>query len=540
MTVNEDVDLKGLKPLESGDGFSFNYQPSRLDRNALFAINKVFCRNKVAEARTKFHRAHLNVNDLRDDLLKYGVPKARRKVDDAYYAILESVDQDIFGDTFVVPYTHGAVAELPDLPRQKSPGLPLKLQGYKTKGDAINDPKVMQDIRKKWYAIERREDVILPDVACYARAQVCTRDKNKIRATWGYPLEVFLTEAQYFYPLLRALKERDTPKIAYGIEIGNGGMDYLQTSLDYHKGKTFVVGDWSSFDKTVPPWLIRDAFKILMRHIDMAQVQSANGTLWPVRPSKTRVRLEKLIHYFINTPIQMSTGERFLKVGGIPSGSCFTNVIDGIINAIVTRYTVYSMTNAMPCDDLYLGDDFVCIVNKPLDLELFSEIAKEEFSMIFNVEKSYQTGRAYNVHFLGYFNIYGYPYKPIDTIIVSSLYPERLTTTKFETVVRLVGQAYSCFDPIDASNFFRASKILQKEIEGLTDDVIHEFIHDHPHWFKYLQTIGVSAKTITIPDVGRSGFTMLTQPRAVKKRWKKTFYDLPTLMRRAFFNWTKE
>lgn len=43
--------------------------------------------------------------------------------------------------------------------------------------------------------------VDLPDVAAYARAQICSRDKNKVRPTWGYPLTVFLTEAQYFFTL---------------------------------------------------------------------------------------------------------------------------------------------------------------------------------------------------------------------------------------------------------------------------------------------------------------------------------------------------
>lgn len=248
---------KFLKPLPNGTGYTFNYQPSRIDRNALFAMNRVFDPIKVGEVRTKYHRAKLNITDLRNDLLEYGCEKVGRLQDDAYYAIFESVDQDIFGDIKVIPRTHGAVAANPDLPRQKSPGIPLKQQGYATKGEALDDPKVLHAIRKQWYDIERYQDVELPDVACYARAQICSRDKNKIRATWGYPLTVFLTEGQYFYPLLDALKNKAKPKVAYGIEIGTGGMNFINDMVSAFPEHNILVGDWSRFDKTIPAWLIR-------------------------------------------------------------------------------------------------------------------------------------------------------------------------------------------------------------------------------------------------------------------------------------------
>lgn len=61
-------DKRSFKPLHMGEGFAFNYQPSRLDRNVLFALNRTFEPEKVSEVRTKFHRAHINIDDLREDL----------------------------------------------------------------------------------------------------------------------------------------------------------------------------------------------------------------------------------------------------------------------------------------------------------------------------------------------------------------------------------------------------------------------------------------------------------------------------------------
>lgn len=78
---------KEFQPLPPGEGFSFNYQPSRLDRNALFALNSVFDREKIGLVRSKYHRAKLNLEDLRKDLFEFNSKKGKRTHSDAYYAI---------------------------------------------------------------------------------------------------------------------------------------------------------------------------------------------------------------------------------------------------------------------------------------------------------------------------------------------------------------------------------------------------------------------------------------------------------------------
>lgn len=526
---------QNFRPLIPGEGFAFNYTPSRLDRNALFALNRTFDPEKIGLARTKYHRAHLNLDDLRKDLLEYSKPKAPRLMDDAYRIIFESVDKDVFGDVMVTPLTHGAVAAHPNLPLQKSPGITLKRKGYKTKGEALSDPEVVSGIRRLWYQIERQEETAtLPDVACYARSQICSRDKNKVRATWGYPLEVYLTEGQYFYPLLDAMKNMKRPKIAYGLEIGTGGMNYIQEMLNYHKGSNYIMGDWSKFDKYVPAWLIRDAFKMVQRHIKLDEVQDVEGKIWPVRPAKTKRRWEALVKYFINTPIQLSSGERFMKHGGVPSGSCFTNIIDGIVNALATRYLVYQLTGELPQDDLYLGDDSIVITKRPLNMDAFAEKAEEWFSFTYNKDKSYQTSEATNVHFLGYYNMTGVPYKPVDTTIVSAIYPERMPKDKFETAVRLVGQAYSCFEPTDAKNFFMAAQILIQEMDGCELKYVEDYTAENPHIFKYLHTIGVSTRQgLKVPACRKWDLPLLTLPHAPRKRWRPTTWDYQYLIERA-------
>lgn len=388
-----------LARLPDGEPFSLNYQPSRIDRNALFALNTIFDKDRVSEVRSKYHRAFLSLDNLKKDLLEYDCPKFQRSLSNAYYMVLESIRKQLKPKELLIPMTTGAVAKYPDFPKSKSPGIPLKQQGYATKGDALADPTVLHDIRKLWYKIEAGVKVELPDTAAYARAQISTRDVNKVRATWGIPMCVYMQEATWFYPVLEHLKQHETSFIAYGVETGKGGMRYIEEALLKFPDSNKLMSDWSKYDKTIPPWLIRDAFNIIAEWIDWTQVRDSTGKCWPVREYRSKRRWRKMVDYFINTPVRLSDGTRYLKVGGVPSGSCWTNVIDSIINAIVMRYLIYDVTGELPLFDLYLGDDGLCITRRPLDLEGLSALAYTNFSMLLNDNKSYQTLSNKNVHF---------------------------------------------------------------------------------------------------------------------------------------------
>ncbi|KAF6207347.1 hypothetical protein GE061_018588 [Apolygus lucorum] len=528
-----------LEPLPNGAPFPFNYQPSRIDRNALFALNRVFPMDAVASSRTQLLRSHLTLEALKEDLFRYDRTPTSRHVSPAYALAVASViqDLDILKGT-LIPLTHGAVAKHPNIPKTKSPGFPYKERGYKNKGEALADPKVLCEIRCDWYSVERNAPVVLPDSACYARAQLCDRSKNKIRATWGIPLTVYLTEGQYFYPFRQHLKQLEHPIIAYGLEMATGGMQYVNTAVAQHHNRYVQLCDWRSFDKTIPAWLVRDAFNICATAFDWSKVQDVEGKIWPVDPVKSKRRWRKLVNYFIDTPVRLSTGERFIKHIGVPSGSCWTNVIDSIVNAIVMRYLIYELTDHLPLFDVYLGDDSVIILPELFSLERLAELAAHYFGMELNTDKSYITQNPANVFFLGYFNENGHPTKPIDSIVASSIYPERPVRNKIDTVTRLIGQAYSTFEPIHATQFFKAAKILANE-ENLSNRDLEEWIHDHPANFKFLSTLGVDARTITIPDVDEEIPTWITQPSDTRREYIPRQYILEDLYQQGllFLEW---
>lgn len=133
--------------------------------------------------------------------MEYAAEKAPRRHTDAYYMVLQSVVEDLRPREKIVPISKKCVTQHQNFPGPKSAGLPYKQRGLVTKRQAIEEPGVMDEISELWRDIGQRKNIDLPDVAVYARAQICEREKNKGRATWGYPLAVYLLEGTYFYPI---------------------------------------------------------------------------------------------------------------------------------------------------------------------------------------------------------------------------------------------------------------------------------------------------------------------------------------------------
>lgn len=186
----------------------------------------------------------------------------------------------------------------------------------------------------------------------------------------------------------------------------------------------------------------------------MSRVCDADGHIWDVDPAISRLRWKKMVDYFVETPIRTCKGERFLVTGGIPSGSCWTNLIDSIINILVTRFIVYQTTGSLPLDEIFLGDDGVFVIGSAVNLEDMAKVAKQYFGMELNVAKSYITTRVDNVHFLGYFNMFGYPFKPMDFLIASFINPEHTRKTTIDACAAALGQLWSCFDPIRSTKWY--------------------------------------------------------------------------------------
>jgi hypothetical protein len=76
-----------------------------------------------------------------------------------------------------------------------------------------------------------------------------------------------------FHPYIKWLEMTDV-LIAYHIEMATGGMNYNSDMRKTDTGEKFLMADYQKFDKSVPAWLIHDAFKIVMGSFDTTRVYS--------------------------------------------------------------------------------------------------------------------------------------------------------------------------------------------------------------------------------------------------------------------------
>lgn len=61
-----------------------------------------------------------------------------------------------------------------------------------------------------------------------------------------------MAEAAHLYPLFEAITKASPRLLAYGKEMNNRGMGYINAMKTRFSSSYFLMGDWSSYDTTVP------------------------------------------------------------------------------------------------------------------------------------------------------------------------------------------------------------------------------------------------------------------------------------------------
>nr|UNZ11820.1 hypothetical protein [Tar Brook virus] len=517
----------------------------QVDSVALRFAQKWFGEGVCERVCSKMHRASPSADCIRSDIEDYDISYPKRVTNDVYLSVLESVRKDFVPKEPLIPWTIGRCRKQ-GIPKDKSPGLPWKDRGYKTKRDVLEDPEACGEIHKYWSLVGRGYHVSSPDTLVYFRSQLCSVDTNKIRATWGYPMAYTIEEGRFVYPYLEWIRhtKQDVP-VAYGVEMATGGMTYID--LAYQQSKeadpTVVAAllDWSKFDKRVPAWLIRDAFGIMLQCFQLNKVYCNDGKEWDVDPAKTKRRWNKIVNYFINTPFLLPSGERFRKEGGVPSGSTFTNIIDTIINAIVVRYCVYHVNGQLPVFDIYMGDDSCVYVSRGINLNAVAAVAADEFGFQLNERKSYVTGVRTNITFLGYHNHYGKPIRDGDFLLASFIYPERYhgTPDPAFTAMRAVGQMWSTLNGVLATRWLDLIEDMEVSL-AFDPDWFANHVAEHPGALKYLRLTGFDPTQLHVPR--RNGWivTEVEPPPTPRRVPSYRKYVMPELYANYFANYKSE
>lgn len=120
----------------------------------------------------------------------------------------------------------------------------------------------------------------------------------KFRLICVYPAHITFAEVIFAAPLIRAYKKKDP--YALRVQYSKGDMAVLQAQLPH--GHTWLGMDWSSFDSSIPAWLVRDAFSILRDQIDFAKYDNRES---PTNADTLPRLWRQIINYFINTPVKL-------------------------------------------------------------------------------------------------------------------------------------------------------------------------------------------------------------------------------------------
>ncbi|APG78160.1 RdRp [Wuhan insect virus 22] len=497
-TIQESkIKIEDGELLPNGKGFPWRMEPPSVS----FKVYRAMVNHGLSDVanhvlRTK-KRSYITPQAIWNGVLEFGeaLPSKLRKLPE-YLLALDELRIEIDTKDRITPFTMEEGAKT--LPQGTSPGLPYinTHPGWK-KGDI--SLKYMPAFNNYWDRVGQGLPVApLPDCAAFARSHISSPDVNKVRPVWAYPMMAIAQESRFVAPLLRDLIDQKIGlHTAYGMEMMKGGMTWLNGQAMIanarQPGVKYLMTDFSGFDKSLPAWLIRDIFKIIEEKYQFNRSWNGKEEI-PQYGAVERRKFRRLVNYFINTPIQNCDGRRFLKKHGVPSGSMFTNIIDTFANFVMSRTIAKLSSNENPIFDVYFGDDAIMCFSgdTAVDVRKYSLAAKDLFGMTLSPKKSYLTTRPDNIHFLGYFNYHGSPYKAAEELIASMLYPQYLKDDWAYCVSRALGCALASAgmqtDVYLAAQavFIFASRRENKFEEGL------ELLRTNPRAKRHMSQMGCS------------------------------------------------
>lgn len=189
--------------------------------------------------------------------------------------------------------------------------------------------KVVEYTLENWDELRKREDPCM----LFTR----TAEMGKTRNVWGYPFVDIFYEMMWFAPFLDKMREKYWQASVVSPEL----VDIRLTEMileAIRSDRILYSVDFDGFDASCSWQLIVKAFNYIKSHFS------------PIFGDKIDEICKRFYTIMIVTPTGILRGNH-----GVPSGSCFTNLIDSIIQAGV------ALTNDFikECEMMINGDDGV-------------------------------------------------------------------------------------------------------------------------------------------------------------------------------------
>lgn len=253
-------------------------------------------------------------------------------------------------------------------------------------------------------------------------AGVRTQRKKKTRLVWMYPLEMTMIEACVARPLINYFSSTEGVMTfgQFSHEIGSR-LRRSASSTRFH----YSI-DYSQFDSCVSPLLIHYAFNAFRSWFDLEDKILENVTVGQA--------FDVIERYFITTPIVMPKAMAKFpvmvtgKVGGVPSGSYFTQLVDSFANVALLYACSSRFELALKDENVFvLGDDCLFFCNRDGGADLLQQMSGFLASLGFSVnqQKGSHGLSTDVVEYLGRHWHNGFPMRPMSEIVRGALYPEK-------------------------------------------------------------------------------------------------------------------
>jgi hypothetical protein len=325
---------------------------------------------------------------------------------------------------------------LPHLDMSSSPGLPLRRE-YATQGECLG---LIYDRTKRLNHFAKflhPGAVRAPPCMIGLRPGLIKKDeldeKLKARGVWAYPAEVKVMEMRFVIPLLSRLS------LLFGktpYPVGRNMTKALPFFIDHllHDGKHGLVTDISKLDTSVGPDYIDWAFDMIKGWFDFGYTVSSD-----TRNSNV---FDFLHYYFKRTPILLPSGQLVKKIGGVPSGSGFTQLVDTLVTLLMSVFSMLRMgysESDIVGKMFAVGDDLATSVPSTFNVEEFVHYVST-LGFTINMSKVMFSNHGIELKFLGYSKRGGNIYRPIHELLQTAYFPEKYVGNVERSRQRIAGQ----------------------------------------------------------------------------------------------------
>lgn len=247
--------------------------------------------------------------------------------------------------------------------------------------------------------------------------------KWKTRAVWVTNAPRVYSELRFAHPLSDKMQ-------AYPHSfIGKSDADITHWCNNARThGEYWLSLDYSKYDGSIPGWLIHEAFDVLR-----ASFPSLN---------EYDVALLKVLERdFIHKRCLLKGNEIVWVHDGVPSGSAFTSLVDGICNELITETWAHALGVKLAYYAI-LGDDNLIYTYEPFDVDAIASYIRHNFGVVVNVDKTDNGGRYDDPRVLSRIWRAGGPYRHPAILCSHMWYPERYRVYKGNLTPELVFYSY--------------------------------------------------------------------------------------------------